>query len=68
MEKALHYLKSEYGYEDFDATQAFGREWTDLKSKFIDPTNKEEEQFIYHLIDDFMTDQIHTNKRRRRAY
>jgi len=73
MEKALYYLKSEYGYDEFDLYQEFRDDWESfvhkIEEKFPEePANKEEEKILYDLIDNFMIDVRMENRRRRRAY
>jgi len=73
MEKMLYYFKTEYGYEEFDLIQQFGRDFEDLKSrikalKLDNLQDESEEKMLFNLIDEFMIDNVQMNKRRRRAY
>ena len=73
MTKALQYFKTEYGYDEFDLMQHFGSQYIELKdyilnSELNEPKTKTEEDILFKIIDDFMTDTIQQNKRRRRSY
>ena len=68
MNKALQYLKTEYGYEEYDLIQQFGPDYETFKNTLEEPQNVTEERMLYFKIDNFMSDHLQTNKKRRRAY